>query len=91
MLLVFAERVGWVTSGRPCPGDLPDAQRKELAPLLLVPPDETKGHPRTVDFRDVVNDILYVLREARAGPRCSTTCRPGARSGGTLASDESAT
>ena len=69
MLLVFAERVSWddernALSRRSarCP------EKEELAPLLLVPPDETKGHPRTVDFRDVVNDILYVLREAQRWP-----------------------
>ena len=31
-----------------------------LEPLL--PPDSRKGHPRTVDLREVVNAILYVLR-----------------------------
>ena len=31
-----------------------------LEPLL--PPDSTKGHPRTVNLREVVNGILYVPR-----------------------------
>ena len=28
----------------------------------MLPPDKTRGHPRTVDLREVVNGILYVLR-----------------------------
>lgn len=42
------------------PSDLTDAQWAELAPLL--PPGNPRGHPRTVDLREVVNGILYVLR-----------------------------
>jgi transposase len=40
--------------------DLTDAQWDELAPLL--PPANARGHPRTVDLREVINGILYVLR-----------------------------
>ena len=40
-------------SRKPYPSDLSDAQWKELAPLL--PPDTTRGHPRTADLREVVN------------------------------------
>ncbi len=47
-------------SRKPYPSDLTDAQWEELAPLL--PPDTTRGHPRTTDLREVVNGILYVLR-----------------------------
>ena len=28
----------------------------------MLPPDTTRGHPRTTDLREVVNGILYVLR-----------------------------
>ena len=42
------------------PSDLTDAQWAELAPLL--PPAKVRGHPRTVDLREVMNGILYVLR-----------------------------
>ena len=42
------------------PTGLTDAQWSLLEPLL--PPDSTKGHPRTVDLREVINGILYVLR-----------------------------
>ena len=42
------------------PSDLTDAQWAELAPLL--PLDSSLGPPRTVDLREVVNGILYVLR-----------------------------
>lgn len=45
---------------KPYPTDLTDAQWQELAPLL--PAAKPGGHPRTVDLREVVNGILYVLR-----------------------------
>jgi putative transposase len=45
---------------KPYPSDLTDAQWEELAPLL--PPAKPGGHPRTVDLREVINGILYVLR-----------------------------
>ncbi len=45
---------------KPYPSDLTDAQWEELAPLL--PPPKPGGHPRTVDLREVINGILYVLR-----------------------------
>ena len=45
---------------KPYPSDLTDAQWEELAPL--IPPGKPGGHPRTVDMREVINGILYVLR-----------------------------
>ncbi len=42
------------------PSDLTDAQWEELAPL--IPTAKPGGHPRTVDMREVINGILYVLR-----------------------------
>ena len=42
------------------PSDLTDAEWEELEPLL--PPPKPGGHPRTVDLREVINGILYVLR-----------------------------
>ena len=45
---------------KPYPSDLTDAQWEELAPL--IPPAKPGGHPRTVDMREVINGILYVLR-----------------------------
>ena len=45
---------------KPYPSDLTDEQWKMLAPLL--PAAKTGGRPRTVDLREVVNGILYVLR-----------------------------
>lgn len=42
------------------PSDLTDDQWKELAPLL--PPAKPGGRHRTVDLREVINGILYVLR-----------------------------
>jgi putative transposase len=45
---------------KPYPSDLTDAQWEELA--LLLPPPKPGGHPRTVELREVINGILYVLR-----------------------------
>jgi putative transposase len=45
---------------RAYPSDLTDAQWAELAPL--IPPAEPGGRHRSVDLREVVNGILYVLR-----------------------------
>ena len=45
---------------KPYPSDLTDAQGEELAPLL--PPAKPGGHPRTVEMREVINGILYMLR-----------------------------
>ena len=45
---------------KPYPSDLTDAQWQELAPLL--PAAKPGGRPRTVDMREVINAILYVLR-----------------------------
>ena len=42
------------------PTDVTDAQWEELAPLL--PPAKRLGRQRTIDQREVVNGILYVLR-----------------------------
>ncbi len=44
----------------PYPSDLTDAQWLELAPL--IPLSKPGGRPRTVDMREVINGILYVLR-----------------------------
>jgi transposase len=49
---------------RPYPSDLTDAQWAVLRPLLDRPPrPDGRGRPREVDLREVVNAILYVLRE----------------------------
>jgi len=45
---------------KPYPSDLTDPQWTELASLL--PAAKARGHPRTVDLREVINGILYVLR-----------------------------
>ena len=42
------------------PSDLTDAQWNVLAPLL--PAAKPGGRPRTVDIQEVVNGILYVVR-----------------------------
>ena len=42
------------------PTDLTGGQWGLLKPLL--PSDSPRGHPRTVDLREVVNGLLYVLR-----------------------------
>lgn len=46
------------------PSDLSDAQWALLEPLLERPPRaDGRGRPREVALREVVNAILYVLRE----------------------------
>ena len=45
---------------KPYPSDLTDDRWHELAPLL--PAAKPGGRPRTVDLREVINGILYVLR-----------------------------
>jgi len=42
------------------PSDMSDAQWEQLAPL--IPPKVGKGRDRTVNLREVMNAILYVLR-----------------------------
>ena len=49
---------------RAYPSDLTDAQWAVLAPLL--PAAKPGGRPRTVDLREVVNGILYILRTGAA-------------------------
>jgi putative transposase len=44
----------------PYPSDLTDAQWEELSPL--IPLAKLGGRPRTVEMREVINGILYVLR-----------------------------
>jgi transposase len=49
---------------RPYPSDLTNAQWALLAPLLMRPRRaDGRGRPPTVALREVVNAILYVLRE----------------------------
>ena len=43
------------------PTDLTEAQWKEIEPLL--PAAKPGGRPRSVDLRDVVNAVLYLVRE----------------------------
>ena len=45
---------------KPYPSDLTAAQWRVLAPLL--PSAKPGGRPRSVDLREVLNGILYVLR-----------------------------
>ena len=47
-----------------CPSDLTAAQWAVIKPLL--PPPKPGGRPRTVDLRDVVNGILYLVRSGCA-------------------------
>ena len=42
-----------------CPSDLTDAEWARVAPL--IPPAKRGGDKRTVDTREVVNGLMYVL------------------------------
>ena len=46
------------------PSDLSDVQWKLLKPR--IPPAKPGGRPRSVDMREVINGILYVLRSGCA-------------------------
>lgn len=46
------------------PSDLSDAQWKSIKPLL--PPEKAGGRPRSVDMREILNGILYVVRSGCA-------------------------
>lgn len=46
------------------PSDLTDAEWRILEPLL--PPPLTRGRPREVDMREIINAIFYVLRSGCA-------------------------
>lgn len=58
--------------------DLTDEQWKELEPL--IPPAKPGGRPRSVDVREVINGIRYVLRTGCAWAHmphdlpCDKTC-----------------
>jgi putative transposase len=45
---------------KPYPSDLKDDEWAILAPL--IPPAKTGGRPRSVDMREVLNAIFYVLK-----------------------------
>jgi putative transposase len=45
---------------KPYPTDLSDDQWKLVEPL--IPKAKTGGRPRTVDMREVLNGVLYMLR-----------------------------
>lgn len=44
----------------PYPSDLTEAQWQRIRPL--IPPPKPGGRPRSVDIREIVNAILYVVR-----------------------------
>ena len=49
---------------KPYDSDLSDGQWAQLAPL--IPPPKPGGRPRSVDMRDVLNGICYVVRSGCA-------------------------
>jgi len=51
-------------SRTPYPSDLNDAQWNVLAPL--IPPAKPGGRPRSVDMREILDAILYVVRSGCA-------------------------
>src|SRR3954447_25463940 len=61
--------------------DLTDAEWALVAPLIR--PGKRGGRPRTVNVREMLNAIFYVLWTAVSGRPCPGTCRRAARSGST--------
>ena len=51
------------------PGDLTDGQWSHIG--ALIPEAKPGGRPRTLDMREVINAIIYVLRSG-----CASRARP---------------
>ena len=47
-------------SRKPYKSDLTDSEWGIIQPL--IPPPKRGGHPRTVDMREVINGVFYVLK-----------------------------
>ena len=59
--------------------DLTDEEWALVEPLIR--PAKRGGRPRSVNVREVLNAIFYVLWTAASGRRSRRTCRRAARSG----------
>ena len=57
--------------------DLTDPELALVAPL--IPPAKRGGNKRTVDVREVVNGIMYILGTGCQWAACRRTCRGAAR------------
>src|ERR1700735_3015531 len=64
-------------SGRPYETDLTDDEWAEIAPL--IPPAKPGGNKRSVNLREVVNGLTYILSTVASGVRSRRISRPGAR------------
>src|ERR1700753_2650461 len=60
------------------PSDLTDAEWALVEPL--IPPAKRGGGKRTVNMREVVNGVMYVLSTGCRGATSRRTCRHVARS-----------
>jgi transposase len=69
---------------KPYASDLSDAEWAILEPL--IPPAKPGGRPRSVNMRQILNGIFYVLRSGGPGVCCRMSTRPGQRSMTTFAS-----
>src|SRR5689334_4835808 len=75
----------WTVENRPrydrstlrYPSDLTDQEWGLIKPL--IPPAKRGGRKRTVDEREIVNGIMYVLSPAASGVTFPKTCRREAR------------
>jgi hypothetical protein len=71
------------TSPRACrrglryPSDLTECEWALVEPL--IPPAKRGGRRRTIDVREVLNAIFYVLSTGCQWTLCQRTCRPRAR------------
>ncbi len=59
------------------PTDLTDAEWALVAPL--IPPAKRGGNKRSVDLREVVNGLMFVLGTGCQWGRCPRTCRRAPR------------
>ena len=59
------------------PSDLTDEEWAHVAPV--IPPAKPGGNKRTVDVREVMNGVMYVLSTGVSGAPCPRTLRRRAR------------
>ena len=60
-----------------CPTDLTDAEWALIE--LLIPPAKRGGNKRTVNVREVVNGLMYILGTGCQWAALPVTCRRAAR------------
>lgn len=58
--IIYEALKGTEKSRKPYPSDMTDAQWENIA--ALMPAQSSVGRPRTINFREIINAILYVVQ-----------------------------